>query len=122
MSESERPPSQASTTIESSSLTPPRGQSIDEKLDRWLVAFSPDDPEDPMVCCPCWPVFIAFNVFNISPSFPELAAVETLVHHNHWRRPGFEFVRASHPWGLRPLIRSTSELFLVLLRQTCSQR
>lgn len=109
MSSSERPPSQASTTTESSTPTPSPTQTIDEKLDPWLVSFTPDDPENPMVRC--WPVFIGFNVSNISPSFVELAPVETLVHHNHWRLASFEFVRAAHSWSLPPLTRSTSRTF-----------
>ncbi|KAI0283386.1 major facilitator superfamily domain-containing protein [Russula aff. rugulosa BPL654] len=109
MSSSERPPSQASTTTESSTPTPSPTQTIDEKLDPWLVSFTPDDPENPMVRC--WPVFIGFNVSNISPSSVELAPVETLVHHNHWRLASFEFVRAAHSWSLPPLTRSTSRTF-----------
>jgi hypothetical protein len=66
MSSSERPPSQASTTIESPTPTaesdnPAPAQSIDEKLDPWLVSFLPDDPENPMVRCACWGVFTPFN-------------------------------------------------------------
>jgi hypothetical protein len=103
---------------------PALAQSIDDKLDPWLVSFSPDDPENPMVRCACWPVFSAFDVFNISPSFADLAPVETLVHHNCWRRPSFEFVRTAYPI-LRIYIRLLdlpSEHFLVLLRRTCFQK
>jgi hypothetical protein len=116
MSSSERPPSQASTTIESPTPTAEQdssapSQSIDEKLDPWLVSFSPNEPENPMVSCACWPVFTAFNVFNISPSFAELAPMETLVHHNRWRRPSFELVGAPHFWSLPALTRSTLRTF-----------
>jgi hypothetical protein len=115
MSSSERLPSQAST-IESPTPTaeqdnPAPARSIDEKPDAWLVSFSPGDPENPMVRCACWTVFTAFNVSNFSLSFAELAPVETLVHHNRWGRPGFEFVRAPHSWSLRPLNRSTFRTF-----------
>lgn len=47
----------------------------------------------------------------MSPSFAELAPVETLVHHNHWRHPSFEFVRVPHSWSLPLLIRSTFRTF-----------
>jgi hypothetical protein len=109
MSSSERPPSPASSTIESPTPTAAPAQSVDEKLDPWLVSFPPDNPENPMVRC--WAVFTAFNVSNISPSFAELAPVEALVHHNHRRRPSFEFVRARPSWSLLPLTRSTSRTF-----------
>ena len=63
MSSSERAPSRGSTVIESAKSTSP-GQgdgvlphsSIDEKLDPWLVSFSPDDPDDPLVRCASWSV------------------------------------------------------------------
>jgi hypothetical protein len=57
------------------------------------------------------PFLTVLNVFNIWPSFAELARVETLVHHNRWRRPSFEFVRAPHAWSLPPLTRSTFRTF-----------
>jgi MFS family permease len=48
----ERPPSRASTAIESAKSASPSGQGDralpDEKLDPWLVSFSPDDPDDPL--------------------------------------------------------------------------
>ena len=128
MSSSEHPPSEASTsTIESPTPTaekdrPAPTQSVDEKLDSWLVSFSPDDPENPVVRCACWPIFTAFNVFSISSSFAELAPVETVVHHNRRRRPSFEFVCAPFLRVYLRLLGLPSELFLVLLRRTCSQR
>jgi hypothetical protein len=117
MSSSELPPNQASSsTIESPTPTaekdrPGPAQSIDEKLDPWLVSFPPDDPENPMVRCACWSVFTAINVFNISPSFAELAPVEALVHHSCWGRPSFEFVCAPRSWSLPALTRSTFRTF-----------
>src|ERR1700755_1210783 len=127
MSSSERPPSQASTTIESPTPTaekdnPAPAQSIDDKLDPWLVSFAPDYPENPMVRCACWLVFTTFDVFNISPSFADLAPVETLVHYNCWRRPGFKFVCTPTLGIYLCSLDLPSEHFLVLLRRTCSQR
>ena len=67
MPSSDRPltSSQASTAFESAS---PSGKvdgalphSIDEKVDPWLVSFSPDDSDNPLVRCASWPVSTAFR-------------------------------------------------------------
>ena len=68
MSSSERPLSEASTVIESANPrdSAPSSALRDEKLDPWLVSFSPDDSENPMVRCASWPVSAAFVMSNIS--------------------------------------------------------
>jgi hypothetical protein len=123
MSSSERPPSQASTTIESAeSANPAPAQSIDEKLDPWLVSFSPDDPENPMVRCACCP----FSPPSMCSTFGR-----HLQNWPRWKRwyittIGGILVFNSSVHSILGvylrLIDLPSELFLVLLHRTCSQR
>ena len=126
MSSSERPPSQASTnesptpTVESDNPAPT--QSIDEKLDPWLVSFSPDDPENPMVRCACCPF--------LPPSMC-LIFGRHLQNWPRWQRwyittigGVLVFNSSVHPIlgvYLR-LLDLLSGHFLVLLRRTCSQK